>query len=68
MKRDTQHSDTQHNCTQYRVLLVMRSVIFAECDKLVHYAEWHYAACRHVECRYAECRGAIHITKISCIG
>jgi hypothetical protein len=46
----------------------MLSVIFVECDKLAHYAEWHYAECRHVECRYAECRGAIHITKKSCIG
>jgi hypothetical protein len=33
--------------------VIMLNVIYDECRKLAHYAEWHYA-----ECRYSECRGA----------
>jgi hypothetical protein len=32
--------------------------VYAECRKLVIYAECHYAECRYAECRYAECRYA----------
>jgi hypothetical protein len=37
----------------------MLRVNYAECRKLVNYAECHYA-----ECRYAECRGTL--TGASC--
>jgi hypothetical protein len=32
----------------------MLRVNYAECRKLVHYAECHYAECRYAECRYAK--------------
>ena len=48
--------DSQHNNNQYLVSLFsmsfMLSVIYGECSKQPHYAEYRYA-----ECHYAECRG-----------
>jgi hypothetical protein len=39
-------------------MLLILSVIYAECHKYAHYAQCHYAECRYAECHYAECRYA----------
>jgi hypothetical protein len=39
-------------------MLLMLSVIYAECHKYAHYAECHYAECCYAECHYAECHYA----------
>ncbi len=41
----------------YAVSFVL-PVVYAECHKLVHYAECHYAECHYGECYYTQCRGA----------
>ncbi len=42
--------------------VIYSRVHYAECCKLVYYAECHYAECHYAECRYAECCGATSLS------